>query len=134
MIQNINPKIWGRKYWNFMESYVKSYPANPTESEKHIYFSVLYGILISLPCEKCRNDTQNQLKKFPLDANALTNNQTLNMWYSSIKKSIDDKVRHEKELNNKTNDVIKCDNHIKIYTIILLFLIIIILIAYSKLR
>lgn len=88
MIINIDPKIWGKKYWDFLEQYVNTYPHNPTDSEKKTYHDVLFGILTTLPCQKCRDDTQIKLHYYPLDNSALKDQINLKMWFDSIRMAI----------------------------------------------
>jgi hypothetical protein len=137
MITNINPKIWGKNYWDFLHMYISTYPEIPTESEKNTFYLVISGIFATLPCEKCRSDTANQLKIFQLNAKTLENNKNLTLWINNIHKSINDKIKREIQINQGiqiNQNYNTTQNNVKIYNVMLIFLIVIILIIYAKNR
>ena len=64
---NIDPKIWGRSYWDIFYYTALSYPKNPTPNDKMKYkqFFQLAGSVV--PCEKCRNNFTKHIQELPID-------------------------------------------------------------------
>ena len=52
--KNINPKIWGRSGWVFLDKVADSYPTKPTKNDKLQMIRFLTSLGYALPCQKCR--------------------------------------------------------------------------------
>ncbi|HLX54740.1 MAG TPA: Erv1/Alr family FAD-linked sulfhydryl oxidase [Aquella sp.] len=74
------PEIWGRYGWCFFHFVTLGYPDNPTEEDKIHYYEYITNLKYVLPCEKCRHNLKNHLKKYPLTETALSNRANLVKW------------------------------------------------------
>lgn len=136
-MNNINPKLWGPSAWSFLFYIIISYPDNPTIDDKNNMINFFTSMGKILPCEKCRINFSNHLKKFPINDIVLSNRQNLSQWLGSIY----NEVRHMNRLSPLTYPQIlqkyiekKDGSDIKINIIFILCMIIllIILIFYLK--
>ena len=139
MLDNINPKIWGDAYWKCGYYVTYSYPVNPTYEDKQKIVNFFNGYQQVLPCEKCRFNFGDHLMKYPLDNNALTNKYTLMTWFLNINNEVNKATNKPiVTLNDVYDKYIVSDNNSttnkQVITIILVFLIIFILIAYLVLK
>lgn len=67
MRKNINPRIWGGPGWEFIDAVVDGYPESPSGVEKIAMTHFLSSLEFVLPCEECRKNYANFVKKTPLD-------------------------------------------------------------------
>lgn len=74
------PDIWGKCAWNFLHLITLDYPNNPTEKDKQNYTIFFNSLQYVLPCEKCRHNMKNHLKKYPLTDNILSSREGLIKW------------------------------------------------------
>ena len=138
MLDNIDPKLWGPSYWKMLHYITLAYPNNPTENDKTDIKNLFKALHPVLPCQKCRNNFNDHLKKFPLDEKALSSKATLVMWLINIHNEVniingkkimtyDDVI---KELNDDTKPIINKQS----ITFILLIFLVIVLIIFAKFR
>lgn len=53
--ENLDPKLWGRNTWEFLEMIVITYPENdPSQEKKDAVYNLLESLGELLPCERCR--------------------------------------------------------------------------------
>lgn len=83
-MNNINPKIWGSSAWSFLFYITQSYPDVPTINDQLNMKNFLMNMGNILPCQKCRINFYNHLKKFPIDTNVLMSKQNLTFWLVNI--------------------------------------------------
>jgi len=74
------PEIWGKYGWNFMHLVTLDYPQYPTDEDKQHYYQFFNSLQYVLPCNKCRNNLTNHLKKYPLTQEALSSRTNLTKW------------------------------------------------------
>jgi Erv1 / Alr family len=69
---NINPSNWGPSAWKFLHYVTLSYPDNPANTDKIKFYNFFINIKEILPCEKCRYNFNEHLKKYPLTDDVLS--------------------------------------------------------------
>lgn len=98
--------IWGPGAWIFLHSITFNYPINPTSKEKQEHYNFFKNLENIIPCEICKNHYKNNLQRFPLSNNVLSNKNNLIKWLIDIHNSVN-------QLNNKR--IYSYDEVIKIY-------------------
>jgi Erv1 / Alr family len=76
----MKPEIWGKYAWNFIHIMTLGYPETPTKKEKKHYYNFFHDLMYVLPCEKCRQNMTEHLKKIPLNDETLSNRNNLVKW------------------------------------------------------
>mgnify|MGYP005655987525 CR=1 FL=1 len=157
MRQNLNPEIWGPHAWFFLESVTLGYPDNPTKIDKIKAKNFFLLLEHMIPCEKCRYNYSQHLKKYPISNEILSNKLNLFKWINNIHNSVN--IKKYKDVNTSlkyyidlysdhkstsisipksqfTPDISKKDrtNYLRYFIVIFLFMIIIIIIisVYKK--
>lgn len=142
---NINPNLWGPPAWSFLLYIGLSYPQNPSEVEKQNMRNFLQSLGHILPCNKCRYNYKNHLMKYPLDDNALRNQDSLLNWMTNNINEINMENNKpqlttyqiiEKYLNTGKKEQIKSNNYeyYILCTICILIVLSIIIIAMKSNR
>lgn len=65
----MDPKEWGPPLWKEMHQKTMRYPNNPTVKDKQDIKTYFENIVDRLPCDKCKQHYQNQLKQRPIPVN-----------------------------------------------------------------
>ena len=94
MRQNFEPKIWGNHAWFFLETVCMAYPTNPSKSMKSSAKKFFLSLKDLIPCEKCRNNYELHLKKYPLNDKTLSSRDNLFVWIVNIHNSVNPKNTH----------------------------------------
>lgn len=81
---NIDPKIWGQVGWDFLFYIALSYPDNPSLEEQNNMKNFLINMGKVLPCEKCRFNFSEHLKKYPINNLTLQNRNNLTNWLINV--------------------------------------------------
>lgn len=76
----LGPDIWGPSGWKFIHFITLGYPKNPTSDNKNNYKSFLTMISDILPCSLCSNHYKENLIKYPLTDDILSNKIKLFNW------------------------------------------------------
>lgn len=138
---NIDPKRWGSSGWNFLYYVALAYPDTPCQTDKENYMVFYSTIGKILPCEVCKHNYMNHIKKHSLNNTVLSSRYHLLNWLININNEVNitkgkplityDQVV-SKYLGKKNKLCINIDYDL-IY-LVLLILIIFILIMYMKSR
>ena len=136
MLDNINPMVWGNPFWRIGYLVTYAYPVSPTFDDRQLIVDFFNQYQKILPCEKCRINFQNHLKKYPLTNVALSNKFNLMTWFLNI----------NNEVNKVTNKPLMTLNDVyekyliagntntfqtkQIITASLVFLLVIVLVVY----
>ncbi len=91
---NYNPGMWGPGAWDFLFTVAKSYPNNPSYSEKLKMRRFLESMDYCLPCKKCRNNFACEIGF--LTEGDLTNSQTVINWLNKLRERIKQRKNEEK--------------------------------------
>lgn len=124
----MNPEIWGPHGWKFLHAITLVYPDQPTEKEKKEYKDFFISVGNILPCYGCREHYQKTLKKFPLNDNALTSQETLVNWFVDLHNDVNKRLG-KKEFNDEVESIFNSNqNNSRLYLImgIIIFLFIIV--------
>lgn len=81
---NFNPEVWGPNGWFFLDTIVLSYPENPSEKHKKMFFNFFNNIGKMLPCKKCRDNYEIHINKKPLSNDIFESNKSLLSWWLDI--------------------------------------------------
>lgn len=87
-MHNIDPKRWGRPSWDFLFYITLSYSDTPTEEERQNMYNFFMAMGKVIPCEKCRFNFSQHLKKYQLTNSVLKNRYSLLMWLINIHNEI----------------------------------------------
>lgn len=137
MLYNINPKLWGKSYWDMSHYLTMAYPENPTEDDKNNikqYFTLLQNIL---PCENCRKHYKQNLADHPLTDDILSSRYKLITWLVDLHNEVNKKTGSQEMTVEQTiryysghqNDT---SNTHQIAIILLLIIIIFVIIYYIR--
>jgi hypothetical protein len=85
---NLNPKVWGPHAWFFLDSIMLSLPNKLNNEQKNIYKNFFTSLQYILPCEGCRNHYTENLKKYPLTDQILSNKENMIKWLLNIHNSV----------------------------------------------
>ncbi len=62
----MNIEVWGPKAWRLIHCAAESYPDNPTQQDIHNYSEFFHNLPYILPCCKCKEHLEEQLKINPI--------------------------------------------------------------------
>lgn len=62
----LNPKIWGPKYWFFLYTIALTYPNNPNEITKKKYYDFIQNLPLFIPVSNIGNEFTIFLDKYPV--------------------------------------------------------------------
>lgn len=91
----LDSDIWGPKYWFVLHTISLTYPKNPPERIKKIYYRFIQDLPLFLPDETISNDFNKLLNKYPVTP-YLDNKESFIRWVHFIHNIIN------KKLNKKT--------------------------------
>lgn len=140
MVNNIDPKLWGRYFWGTAHYITISYPSNPTQKEKQnvkLFFDLLTDLL---PCENCRTHYKNNLTRYPLTDQILNSKSNLIKWLVNLHNEVNQRtgkkiISVEEAIINYTQPnthFISNKKFTQTTTIILLIVLIFVLVYYTK--
>lgn len=119
---NLNPKIWGPKFWFVIDTIIFSLPDNLNKQQEENLKAFLISLKILLPCDKCRK----HYKKYMYDTNfsELDFSQKINsqIWVNKLRNNI---KNHQGKINfevdkteNLYNDLYKETRYLDIFIIV----------------
>ena len=85
--QGVDPALWGRTAWAFLDYVVMGYPDVAMISEQMAMTGFLEGFSTALPCEKCRVNFKRFAALNP-PALAVGEKLALRGWLADLRKSI----------------------------------------------
>jgi len=136
----MKPEIWGKYGWDFFHLVTLGYPENPTKKDKKYYRKYIQCLQYVLPCDKCKYNLKNHLKKYPLTDSALESRQNLIKWGIDLHNIVNyytgKSLLTYTEASNELNKLINPPKYTNsnyfwhCLFVVLIFIIIIILIIY----
>jgi len=72
--------VWGPSLWHYLHTVSFNYPVNPTQYHKKHYKELIINLQYTLPCNHCRTNIVNNLKKNPLTDSALKDRGSFSRW------------------------------------------------------
>lgn len=138
MLYNIDPKIWGKYFWEVLHIITFAYPDSPNEEDKKNIKNFFYALKPMLPCEKCRYHYAKNLETFPLTDDILSSKYKLISWIVTLHNEVNERTGKQKitidNVINKYTNITNETSSTHIITLILLLLLIVLLVIYVKLR
>lgn len=114
----MDPNVWGDQYWAFLFSTALGYPRNPGIDIQHNYFRFFHNLYHVLPCESCRYNYQNHLRKLPLNFHLNSRLSLLNwvlMLHNEVNRTLGKpKITAEQAIQKYLN--INLEEHPEMYT------------------
>lgn len=65
-MSNLNPDIWGPKYWFFLYTIAHSYPLSPNDSTKKKYYDLIANFPLFIPVSDIGNTFSHFLDAYPV--------------------------------------------------------------------
>lgn len=84
---DLDINVWGFHFWMCMYSVALSYPENPTDIDKQSVTQFFSSIAYVLPCNSCRSEYSEMLKKYPLN-DYIDNRTMLERWIGLVENNI----------------------------------------------
>lgn len=138
MLDNIDPIIWGSIVWDYLEIIIMAYPNNPTDEDKTDMINLINAVHKMLPCHKCRYNFTHHLKKHPLNSSALASKYDMLMWLVNMHNEVNimtgKPLMTYDDVINKIQNKQKSPINKQIITFVLLVLLFVILILFTKYR
>jgi hypothetical protein len=122
---NINPNVWGPKFWYTWHSVALGYPDNPTDLDKENYKNFYIYFSYVLPCEACSKDSYSRIKSVDWN-NVLTSRKNLIKWtynyHNDINIKLDKKIFENKNFKDNMLSKKLTNNYLEYFIIIILIL------------
>tara|TARA_B100001287_G_C22464659_1_gene426760 strand:+ start:18 stop:425 length:408 start_codon:yes stop_codon:yes gene_type:complete len=130
---NINPIVWGPKFWYTWHSVAFGYPDKPTEVDKENYKNFYIYFSYVLPCEACSKDSYSRIKSVNWD-NVLVSREKLVKWtydyHNDINLKLDKKIFTDTNFKDVMLSKKLTNNYLEYFVIIILVLYIFYILYY----
>ena len=80
--------VWGPSFWHVLHTISVNYPVNPTCHDKAHYKNFIISLKYVLPCKYCRDNLEKNLKKTPLNCDALKNRENFSKWMYKLHETV----------------------------------------------
>jgi hypothetical protein len=99
-ITSLDPKVWGRSTWEFLDTIVVTYPLNdPAQNHRDAVINMLEALRILLPCPECRAHYNTFLDAHPM-GDIISTRLTLLTFYFELRKDIAMRTRRPFRIRN----------------------------------
>lgn len=88
---NLEPKIWGPKFWFFLHTISLCYPNYPNAVTKKKYYEFIQNLPLFLPIEEVASNFSKLLDKYPIQP-YLDNRESFIKWVWFIHNKINEKL------------------------------------------
>ena len=88
---NLDPKIWGPKYWFFLHTISLCYPNYPNAITKKKYYEFIQNLPLFLPIEEIASNFSKLLDKYPIQP-YLDNKESFIKWVWFIHNKINEQL------------------------------------------
>ena len=88
---NLEPKIWGPKFWFFLHTISLCYPNYPNAVTKKKYYEFIQNLPLFLPIEEVASNFSKLLDKYPIQP-YLDNKESFIKWVWFIHNKINEKL------------------------------------------
>jgi hypothetical protein len=88
---NLDPKIWGPKFWFFLHTISLSYPNYPNAITKKKYYDLIQNLPVFLPIEEIASNFSKLLDKYPIQP-YLDNRESFIKWVWFIHNKINEQL------------------------------------------
>ena len=90
--------VWGPSFWHVLHTISVNYPVNPTCEDKEHYKNFIMSLRYVLPCKYCRDNLLKNLKKTPLNTDALKNRENFSKWMYKLHETVNKSLGKTNEL------------------------------------
>lgn len=78
----IEPEVWGRSFWEFLDAIVATYPRDdPPPEHRNATYDLLTGLATLLPCPTCRKHYAEFIQKHPVDQALLSRGDLVRFYF-----------------------------------------------------
>ena len=88
---NLDPKIWGPKFWFFLHTISLTYPNHPNAITKKKYYEFIQNLPHFLPIEEIATNFSKLLNKYPIQP-YLDNRESFIKWFWFIHNKVNEKL------------------------------------------
>lgn len=88
---NLDPKIWGPKFWFFLHTISLTYPKYPNAITKKKYYEFIQNLPMFLPIEEIATNFSKLLDKYPIQP-YLDNKESFIKWVWFIHNKINEQL------------------------------------------
>lgn len=88
---NLEPKIWGPHYWQFIHTIAMTYPNNPNAITKKKYYEFINSLPLFIPIEKMSSNFSKLLNMYPVQP-YLDNREAFVRWTWFIHNKINESI------------------------------------------
>jgi hypothetical protein len=88
---NLDPKVWGPKFWFFLHTISLTYPNYPNTITKKKYYEFIQNLPMFLPIEEIATNFSKLLDQFPIQP-YLDNKESFIKWVWFIHNKINEKL------------------------------------------
>jgi hypothetical protein len=88
---NLDPKIWGPKFWFFLHTISLTYPKYPNAVTKKKYYEFMQNLPLFLPIEEIASNFSKLLDKYPIQP-YLDNKESFIKWVWFIHNKINEQL------------------------------------------
>ncbi len=88
---NLDPKVWGPKFWFVFHTITLNYPNNPNSVTKKKYYDFVQNIPMFLPVEEIATHFSKLLNEYPIQP-YLDNRESFIKWFWFIHNKINEKL------------------------------------------
>lgn len=91
----LDPQVWGRHYWFFLDTIAMTYPHHPNDVTKKKYYDFIMNLPLFLPVDSIANDFTKLLNLYPVSP-YLDSRESLVRWVWFVHNKINEKLEKEK--------------------------------------
>lgn len=89
----IEPEVWGRSFWEFLDAIIATYPKDdPPPEHRNATYDLLKGLATLLPCPTCRKHYAEFIQRHPIDQ-ALVSRGELVRFYFLLRQDVAGRTR-----------------------------------------
>ncbi len=91
----LDPKVWGKHYWFFLDTVAMTYPNHPNDTIKKKYYDFIMNLPLFIPISSISTDFEKLLNLYPVSP-YLDNKESLIRWMWFIHNKINEKLEKDK--------------------------------------
>ena len=91
----LDPRVWGKHYWFFLDTVAMTYPHRPNDGTKKKYYDFIMNLPLFIPIESISSNFEKLLNLYPVSP-YLDSRESLVRWIWFIHNKINEKLEKEK--------------------------------------
>jgi len=80
----VDPEVWGPSAWKFLHTITFNYPNCPSKNDKDRFKNLFNLLEFVLPCDKCKDNFVDHIKKRPLTDKILCSKRDFIKWLIDV--------------------------------------------------